>query len=139
MSEDAGYLKDLKHKSKWSAKPEDSPSKAKWYSRFFDGICSFIENFDFFGARPNLIADRYSSSCVGCFCVLIIVVLTILTCAVTISNINVPQIMILNDNLEGKEISYTLTTGKNLKMAACFSWITALKGSSRLANLRFFS
>lgn len=50
--------------------------------------------FDCFGARPNLIAEPYNSSMIGCMATILIIGLSILTFALTIRNTGVPELMI---------------------------------------------
>lgn len=71
--------------------------------------------------------------------VIIILALSILTFALTISNINVPEIMILDRYQDQNNFGYTLKTGASLKFALCFNLASKLVGSNKLANLRFFT
>jgi hypothetical protein len=93
---------------------------------------------DIFGARPTLEAQPHNSSVVGLLTTAIIIALSILTFALTLSNANEPQIKIIEDFLPEYGIDYSLRTKDELKLAVCFSSISAIKGNSKKANFKFF-
>lgn len=75
----------------------DSNRKVGRLKKFFNSVVKIIRLFDFFGAKPNLIAEPYNSSVVGCCGMLIILALSILTVALTVQNAGNTELMILNE------------------------------------------
>ena len=57
----------------------------------------------------------------------------------TFLNAGKPQIMIDHNYQEKADFDYTLKTGDDLKFAVCFGSANDLRGSSRKADLRFFT
>lgn len=129
-------LKEVEEKNKWSAHHDERkrPSRVR---TVFNYICEGIEQFDLFGAKPNLNAGSYGSSFVGLCGVVVIILLTILTVYATVSN-KIPKIMILSQFLPENDFSFHLTPGVNLKFAVCSPYVRFLKGSSRYALFRFY-
>jgi hypothetical protein len=130
-------IKEHQDKNKWSANFDirKKPSKKR---EIFDGVCWLIEKCDLFGAKPNLDANCAGSSFVGFCGVVLILALTILTVCMTVSNANVPQIMILENFEPGDNYGFSLTPGSTLKFAVCSNYLNYLKGSNRVALFRFY-
>jgi hypothetical protein len=69
----------------YPSKRKISRTKIVW-----NALVDLVKYFDLFGARPNLIASPYSSSLVGLCGVMLILLCSILVCALTLKNANVP-------------------------------------------------
>ena len=65
--------------------------------------------------------------------------MAILSVALTLHHANIPQIMIDHNHQDQADFSYQLESGENLNLAVCFGKADELKGSSRKADLKFFS
>lgn len=131
-------LKEMEDRSRYKANFE-SKRKVKTARKAINCLARLFRAFDFFGTRPNLIAEPYNSSFLGCLVTLLIVGLSILTFALTLKNAGVSEMMINNQVLQEKDIEYELVTGKSLKFALCLSQASSLRGTIRKANLRFFT
>lgn len=105
----------------------------------FTAFVDLVKLFDMFAVRPNLIAAPYGSSLVGLCGVVIILALSVITFALTLANMNVPEITILDSYLDQNNFGYSLQSGSSLKFAVCFNLASYLVGSNKLANLRFFT
>ena len=82
-------LKEIEEKSRYRAK-YDSKRKIKTARKALNCLARFCRAFDFFGTRPNLIAEPYNASVVGILVTLLIIGLSILTFALTLKNAGVP-------------------------------------------------
>jgi hypothetical protein len=133
-------LREMENKSKVKAKY--STRRRGRYAvarKIWGGVCALIEKFDFFGTRPNLIAEPYGASLVGICGTFLILLLTVLTVALLLRTASTPQLMIDNNYQEDPNFEYRLLTGRDLKFALCISQLSSVTGAARTANLRFFT
>lgn len=87
-----------------------------------------------------LLSQPHNATFCSLFLTLVIITLSILTFALTISNMNKIQHIIDVDFLDDKDVSYSMVTGQSLKMAVCFdNPKSVVLGSSQVANLKFYS
>ena len=118
----------------YPSKRKTSRAKIVW-----NALVNLIKYIDLFGARPNLVASPYSSSLLGLCGVILILLCSLLVCALTLKNANVPQFMILDSYQDQNHFGYSLTTGSSLKFALCFDRASSLIGTNKMANLQFFT
>lgn len=83
----------MENKSRYKAKYETRRRKGR-LGRFTAFIGNYVEYFDFFGVRPNLIVDPYGSSFVGLCGVILIILMSLLLVALTVRNANRPEFII---------------------------------------------
>lgn len=86
-------LVEMNNKSRYKAKYE-TRRRVSRFRKIYNFIAKGIEQFDFFGARPNLIVDPDGSSCVGLCGVILILFFSLLLVALTIRNAGRPELMI---------------------------------------------
>ncbi len=107
-------------------------------SNILSCIAKLIRNFDVFGAKPNLNASPHGSSVIGCLLSSSILILSILTFALTIANMEKSQFIVDYDYTEPDQTHYTILTGGDLRLAFCSSNIDKLVGYSRSAQVNFY-
>ena len=116
---------------KWKGyKKERKVGKFKWA---FLKLCKLIRYFDVFGVKPNLNPSPVSGSFCGFFAVLLIITLSILTVAWTLSNYTTPRYQILQEFENENDFSQDYITDINFNLAACFTFRYLLTSTNRYA------
>lgn len=104
-----------------------------------NAIRSFIRKLDLFGVRVDMIPKPYNSSTVGVCFTLLMVTLSILTFCLTCQNLGYSLYKISYDYLPIENIRFSRMTDNNFNMLVCLANPSYVLGTSRTANLNFFT
>jgi hypothetical protein len=104
-----------------------------------DALSYFFTALDPFAARVTLSDLSGSTTCCGLLLTLAILVLSILTFALTIANMSQKQFIISENYLQPNSISFTRNTDNNFNAVLCITGYTYFLGVSKLASFNFFT
>lgn len=88
--------------------------------KIFSCISKFFIWCDVFGSKPNFTGSPYNYSICGCFTVILIIFLSVLTFALTLANMGVIRPYYDSIYMSPSEQSINLIGGETLKIAICF-------------------
>ena len=86
-------------------------------------IGNFIKFFDVFGAKPLLSPTPHNSTIFSWFVCLFIIIMSVLTFALTIYNMNITRTYTDAYYIEPEDLQLNLTIMENYRLAFCFSYI----------------
>ena len=107
-----------------------------------DKLGSFFKFFDVFGAKPLLSPTPHNATIFSWIVCLFIIILSVLTFALTIHNMNITRTYTDSYFVEPEDLQLNLTIMENYRFAFCFSYSAfsygEIVGPDRVADLMFY-